>query len=198
MKNWKKQLATALAKELVAVGFDKAKDARFTHVTSKSGIVVEVQQSSKSTETEGICTVNVGLWFLDIAREIGGPQELAGLSAMDCPWWIRAGQMHGGREQWWPMRAEGDGPNVATAIWQSFLSEALDVITPLLDPAEFKAKCLAGPLPFLDDIARWMYVVTLARSDGDALAVKKGVDELRLIAAKRTLPISAKQLLSSG
>lgn len=198
MKNWKKQLATALAQELAAVGFRKVKDARFFRVTSRSGLVVEVQQSSKSTETEGICTVNVGLWFLDIAREVGGLEEIRGLSAMDCPWWVRAGQMRHGREQWWLMRDDSEAHSVAADVWQSFLFEALKVMTPLLDPADFKAKCLAGPLPFLDDIARWMYVVALARSDGDAVAAKTGVDELRLIAAKRTLPVSAKAMLSTS
>lgn len=196
--NLKQSLAVALRKDLAPRGFKAARSGRFVFVDPGSACVVELQQSSKSTNREGLYTLNVGVWLYLLSEELGGPLSLDDVSAMDCQWWVRAGQLDGGSvEKWWTVRSDADVPGVSQAMVNDFLNEALALALPLVSPENFKNACIAGALPFMDEIQRWTFVITLGNRAGDRDALDRAARELDTIGARRTLPAATKRLLSN-
>lgn len=173
-----------------------AKAARFICERSESACIVEVQQSSKSTEEQGRCTINIGLWILPIVDEMGGPLELSAATATDCPWWVRAGQLDGvSEERWWIFGSGSEAAGASAEMWTSFVEPALRMMLPLLELNALNEACLEGGLPWLDVIHRWTFVLILARRSHDRDAIRRATDELQVLAQRDTLPASTRRLL---
>lgn len=197
-KNIVQGVATALGACLVPVGFAlNPKTARFYLSGADSCIVVELQKSSKSTAHAAVIAVNIGIWSSTLAARCGGPSSAKGISAMDCHWWVRAGQLDEDMQgRWWTVSDRDDAEAVARDIWQS-LSPAVALFTSLTNEAELLAYLLATQGPFLDPMNRWAFALALAGGLGNREAERRAAVELQSIGQSRTLPIGHKMLLQS-
>lgn len=191
-------LASRLDADLAPLGFHLNRKAARFYLSGEAGTVVaELQRSSKSTADVLVLTANVGIWSATLAAKLGGPTEVDGIGAMDCLWWIRAGQLTGGQERWWTVGVADDIGAVAADIWSSFLLSAVDLFTPLRVDSKFLQYLRSNQPPFLDPMNRWAFVLALASGIGDPDAAKLAASELAKIGQTRTLPIGHKLLLRS-
>ncbi len=192
-----REVAMQLNAYLAPLGFVFNRKAnRFSLLNPARCIVIEVQKSSKSTASSAIVTTNIGIWYSTLAAKFGGPVSANGLSAMDCHWWLRAGQLDDvGQGRWWEVNKPHDIA-VAGDIWASLLP-AVALLTPLKDDAEFLAYLLTTQGPFLDPMNRWAFACVLAGAVGNLAAQLNAASELNRIGEIRTLPIAHKMLLQS-
>jgi len=193
------EVAVQLDRYLAPIGFVlNRKSDRFYLRDQASCVVVELQKSSKSTASAPVIAANAGIWNATLARTIGGPASGQGINAMDCHWWLRAGQIDDiGQGRWWTLGVTDDPQDVAASeIWPS-LSAPVALLVPLRDDASFLQYLLSAQGPFLDPMNRWAFALALANATGNRDAQARATDELKRIAESRTLPIQHKMLLQS-
>jgi hypothetical protein len=190
------RLASSLLVQLTPHGFQLDRKAKRFYLMRPQGVVVvELQRSSKSTSATLVVTVNIGIWNSVLAQRFGGPAEADGISAMDCHWWTRAGQLFGGEERWWSVGLSDDAAATAADMWSSFLSSAVSLFVPLAESERLLEYLRVNQPSFLDPMNRWAFVLVLASIEDDRAAVKTAADELAKIGASRTLPIGHRMLL---
>lgn len=192
------EVARRLDAHLAPLGFVlNRKSARFYLSDRTRSVVAELQRSSKSTASAAVIAANVGIWNSTLAAKVGGPASAEDIGAMDCHWWLRAGQLDDiGQGRWWTLSVQADVAIVAAEIWSS-LSPAVALLMPLRGDAEFLEYLLTTQGPFLDPMNRWAFALALAGAVGNRDAQMHAADELKRVGQSRTLPIGHKMLLQS-
>lgn len=196
-RNPMKDLASRMHASLAPLGFRfQCKKSRFYLIRQAGAVIAELQRSSKSTADVLVVTANVGLWNATVAEKLGGPIEPNHISAMDCPWWIRAGQLSTDREHWWTVGNTDNVAAVSADIETCFLLPAVDLLSPLTVDSKLLEYLRSSQPPFLDPMNRWAFVLALAPGVDDADA-RVAASELEKIGQSRTLPIGHRILLRS-
>lgn len=198
-KLWDDLVATIHSKTS-PLGFrcDRRAGRFYLYSDSVSAIIAELQKSSKTTPARLVVTANAGLWNRMLAEQVGGPSDPVGLGAMDCLWWIRAGQLSGGEERWWNLERPDDVIALGSDIWSSFFSPAITMLSTLRDDAGLLDYLCSNSPPFLDPMNRWAFALALASSLGRSDAVKLAKTELQNIGLSRRLPVHLQLLLRSA
>lgn len=192
-------LACRLSGNLEGTGYTRnGKTPRFVAGNRLCCLVVDIQRSTQGGAQEMRVTVNAGLWMNAVASRLGGPRSPEGLSAMDCHWWLRCGQLDAGKqERWWNIRGEEELDSLAPEVWES-----LSPMVALFAPLTTESACLSyfgreESIPFLDPIHKWGIVLSLAAELDDSGVRRKAILELESIGRSRPLPIGHKMLLRS-
>lgn len=191
------EIALRLGDHLTPIGFARnRKTTRFHSSDSASCVVVELQKSTKSNAETAIVAANVGLWNSALSKRIGGPSESDGLSAMDCQWWLRAGQIEDGQGRWWTVCAATDITALVGDMW-SLLAPIVALFMSLRSDADFLRYLIKTQGPFLDPMNRWAFAFALACAAGDEDAQNTARKALEDVGKTRTLPVGYRMLLQA-
>jgi hypothetical protein len=192
------EIALRLDDHLTPMGFVRnRKTVRFCLADSASCIVVELQKSAKSNAETAIVAANVGLWNSTLSKRIGGPSQSDGLGAMDCQWWLRAGQIEDGQGRWWTAGAATDITALVGDMW-SLLAPIVSLFMSLRSDADFLRYLLTIQGPFLDPMNRWAFAFALACAAGDGDAQNTARKALEEVGKTRTLPVGYRMLLQAA